>query len=101
MREVADMRELPRVADLRLQWAGVTDAGCATITHEVEADFIKILLQAGCLKVGRDHLRAGGQRCLDPGLAVQTQRGSFAGHQPSTNHDVGVGGLGKVQNVYG
>ena len=46
------------------------------------------------LEICADHLRAGGQRCFYPWLAVQTQCRRFARHEARADHHVRVGRVG-------
>jgi hypothetical protein len=45
------------LGNLRLERAGVADAGGAAIAHEVEADGVEIFLQIGGLEIGGHDLR--------------------------------------------
>ncbi len=77
------------VGDLRLQRPGVADAGGAAVADEVEADGVEIFLQPGGFQVFGHHLRARGERGLDPGLAVEAERARLAGHETGADHDIG------------
>src|SRR5690606_39856466 len=47
--------------------------------------------QSGALVVVGDDTRAGRQRSLDPRLRRQAARGGFAGKEPCSDHDRGIG----------
>ena len=83
-----------RGADLLRQRPGVADAGRAAEADEVEAELVQVGQQAGPLVVVHDHLGAGRQRGLHPGLAAQPGLHGLLGQQRRADHDRGVGGVG-------
>ena len=83
-----------RRRDRRVQRPRVADAGGAAIAHQIEPHRIEIFLQPGGGQVFADHLRARGQRGLDPGFAGQSQRAGLARQQPRPDHHIGVRGVG-------
>ena len=82
------------LGDAVRQRARVADAGGAAVADQVEAHGVQIGLQAGGGQIIGDHLRAGGQRGLDPGLDRQAQLLRLARHQAGGDQDRRVGGVG-------
>jgi hypothetical protein len=80
--------------DRRIQRAGVADAGGAAVAHQVEAQGVQILLQAGGRQIVGDHLRPGRQGGLDPRLDRHAQGMGLARHQTRGDQHRGVGGVG-------
>ena len=76
------------------QRARVADTGGAAVADQVEAHGVQIRLQASGGQIVGDHLRAGGQGGLDPGLDRQAQLLRLARHQTGGDQDRGVGGVG-------
>ena len=74
--------------------AGVPDAGGAAVADEVEAERFEVVPEVGLVVVLGDDLGAGRHGGLDPGLAAEAARGSFAGDEAGGEHDVGVGRVG-------
>jgi hypothetical protein len=85
---------LDGVDDGVVQRAGIADAGGAAIADGVEAERVQIGLQAGLVEIFGDHLAAGRERGLHPGLRRQAQRARLAGHQAGGDQHIGVGGVG-------
>ncbi len=76
-----------RRGDLVWQRSGVADAGGAAVAHQVEAQGIQRLDQPRALVVVHYHLRARGQRRLDPRLAGQPLLDGVPGQQARAQHD--------------
>jgi hypothetical protein len=51
--------------DLGVKRPGISDAGSAAVSDDVETKLIEILLQAGFLQIIRDDARTWGQRGFD------------------------------------
>ena len=89
-----DVVVVDRLRDRLRQRAGIADAGGAAEAHEVEAERVQGLLQAGLLEILAHHLRAGGQRGLHPRLGAQALGDGVAGEQARADHHRGVRRVG-------
>ena len=82
------------LGDRRRQRTGIADAGGAAEADQVEADLVEFLLQTRLVEILGDHLAAGGERGLDPGLLLQAAPVGVAGKQPGAHQHARVGGVG-------
>ncbi|GJE04384.1 hypothetical protein GMJLKIPL_6346 [Methylobacterium isbiliense] len=89
-----DVVVVDRLRDRRGQRPGIADAGGAAEAHEVEAERVEALLQAGLLQVLGDDLAARRERGLHPGLGAQALGHRVAGEQPRPDHHARVRGVG-------
>ena len=76
------------------QRAGVADAGGAAVADQVETQLVEVFGQPGGGEVFGHHLGAGGQRALDPRLALEAFLHGLLGQQAGGHHHAGVGGIG-------
>ena len=87
-----------RIADRHRQWAGIADAGGATIADGVEAERIEVRRETGLVEVGGDHQRAGRQAGLDPRLDLEAELIGLLGEDASADHDRRIGSIGARSN---
>ncbi len=66
--------------------AGIADAGGAAIAHQIEAEFIEGLVEAGILQIIGHHLRTGRERGFHPGLHGEAQLDRLLGDEARTQH---------------
>ena len=74
---------LDRVGDRLVERAGVADAGRAAVADELEAERVEVGGQAGLVEILGDHLAAGGERGLHPGLRRQPRSRAFRASSPA------------------
>src|SRR4051812_4705153 len=65
---------------------GIADAGCATITDEVEAKLIEIFLQPGFREIISHNARSGRERSFYRRINAQTAFDCFFREQTSGKH---------------
>src|SRR5690606_41850530 len=82
------------LGDLSIQWTGVTDASCATVADNDDAELLQVWQQAGLLVVLGYNLRAWCDRSLDPWLGGQALVSCVASQYGCGQHDRRVGGVG-------
>jgi len=73
---------------------GVTDTGHATVTSNVETEFIKELVDTGLLEIFSDDTRSWGEGSLDVRLDLQSFGQGVSGNETSSHHDTWVRGVG-------
>ena len=72
--------------DGRIEWSRVADARCATVTDQVEAELIQILLETSAFEVLSDHSRAWRQGVLDLRIYAQSSFYSLFCEQSGGQH---------------
>ena len=80
--------------DLRVEGAGVSDAGGASVADGLEAELVEVGLEAGLLKVGGDNAGAGCQRGLHGRVHGKTRLDRLLGKESRGEHDARVAGVG-------
>ena len=80
--------------DLRDQRAGVSDAGGAAVTDQVEAELLEVRGEPGPVVVVGDDAGPGRERGLHPGLAGQAPLHGVLGQQRRADHHRRIGGVG-------
>ena len=55
-----------------MEWAGIADAGCATVTDEVEPKLIEIFLQSSFLEIIGNDARTWRERSFYCGIDTQS-----------------------------
>ncbi len=75
-----------RLLDLRMQRAGIADAGCATVTDEVEPELIEIFLQSGFLQIIGNDARTGRERSFHRRIDMQPALDRFFREQSRCQH---------------
>ena len=83
-----------KIFDGRIQRARISDAGHAAISHDVETDFIQVLLKARLLEIFADDAGTGRQRSFHISRRSNSLFHRFFRHQSGGNHDVRIGGIG-------
>ena len=83
-----------RLGDLLVERSGVTDAGGAADSDEIESELVEILLQVGLLEVGADDLAARRQRGLHPRLLGEALLDGVAGEQTGADEHARIRRVG-------